>query len=574
MKRLLFSILIVMLPILVLHTEHEVPKTLKTALIPSQYDRNAITVVVLDNHCNYIADIRAATPHILITEKYDDNLVDMRLLRAAADADDDAILEAVNASKLGNQIIAKWFNRAQDGSFDMAVIAERGMYNATVEDMILASASKLGMDKIRDAGQALVENSYVLVLSFHGVMSMEEYYDQIDTNARAKARRSGEQFSPTSRTQNGWKADVRSFLFKIDPAFSDVLFNELWIYEDDSPAVKAEKKALFENTRFGFSYVMEGMATTEGTQNNPSKLTGLPVQKSREELFALLLNTSVHNSLLSYESVYEAFRVKTPLYATKPIRVKVGTKEGLTIDQRFYVYETVMKKNNDLASKKRGVVNVKKVANNSAVASLETDAPMSRFYQVSGKKLEPGMTLQQRNAAGIGLSLGGAFGGLDGIYVKGEFNTANLNQLVPGTKSVIPVSQMKFFAEGAFSEEQYIGSTYTFTRFHVGISKGFYFMRNFSLAPFLAYGAESAEKSSDTTGTKISGDFFTPGAYLSMNLFSNLQLVLTYQYHIPIGNADWTYDDDRPSVNTGNPYTYYFYDREGQGIELGLRFEF
>ena len=79
MKRLLFSLLIVLLPILAIHAEDEVPKTLKTALIPSQYDRNAITVVVLDNHCNYIADIREATPHILITEKYDDNLVDMAI---------------------------------------------------------------------------------------------------------------------------------------------------------------------------------------------------------------------------------------------------------------------------------------------------------------------------------------------------------------------------------------------------------------------------------------------------------------------------------------------------------------
>ncbi len=550
--------------------EADIPSSLKQGLIPSTYNRNALTVVVLENNCSYITDIKQATQNIIIPEKFDDNTVSAKYIRSASGKD--AVLNAINQSNLGNQILSTWFSRASDGSFNMALIAERGLYNATVNDMVRASASKLGMDKIRDAGQALVDNSYIQVIEYSDVISMEEYYDRQDEANYKSARQSGKEFKKVSRTKNGWRAKAVSYLFKIDTAYVEPLFNEMWIYEDDDNATKIQKKALFDNTNFPFEYVMMVSHDADGSQDNPSKLTGLPQQLSREQLFAQLINSSISSAQYSFERSYEPFRVKTPLYAVKPIRAKIGTKEGLSVEHRFYVMENVMNAKGKIKAKRQGVIHAKKVANNSFIAS-ENDIPMSKFYQTAGKSLEPGMTLQQRNDYGIGLSTGVATGGMMGFYIKAEGNIASLANMAAGSKNLFPITQLKLFGSLAFDNGNYDSSETSFIRMQVGLSKGFYFWRNFSLVPFVAYGSEQATPAYLLEGYSINGDFLNLGSYFTINLFHNLQFVTTLNYYALLGNAYKQYDGET-TEKYDYKYDYYFDGRSGPNLELGLRFEF
>lgn len=549
-------------------SQQQVPASLSKGLIPSTYNRNALTVIVLDNGCNYLSDIKQASATVVIPEKYDDNTLATKVLKSGSDATE--ILSVINQSNLGNQILSTWFSRSSEGDFNMTLIAERGLYNATADDMIRASASKIGMDKIKDAGKALVDNSYIQVIEFKNVISMKEYYDLQDDANLKYAKQNNTVYKPVDRTRNGWKGSCVSYLFKIDPAYMEVLFNEMWIYSDDSRAVRAEKKALFDKTKFNFSFVMSVTADAEGTQSNPNALTGLPVQLKREELFTKLVNSGVVHSLYAFETKYEPFKVKTSVFAVRPVQAKIGTKEGLGTDQRFFVLENTMNSKGEIEAKRQGVVFVKKVANNAVVAT-SVNVPMSRFYQTAGKRLEPGMTMQQRNDFGLGLSMG-AGGGMGGFYMKAEENLATLSRMVTGISDVIKITQLKLFGSIAFDAAEYSAYSAGFMRYQIGISKGFYFMRNLSVAPFIAYGSESATLSSYPEGTTVNGDFINIGGYFTMNILYNLQLVLTLNTYNLLGEAYETTADDE-IYTYANPYDYYFTGRSGANIEIGIRYE-
>ena len=69
-------------------------------------------------------------------------------------------------NKIANQIVAKWFNRQADGSFDMNMIGERGSYNATQMEANIAKGSARGTSSLSDAGVELLGNTFVVVSKF------------------------------------------------------------------------------------------------------------------------------------------------------------------------------------------------------------------------------------------------------------------------------------------------------------------------------------------------------------------------------------------------------------------------
>lgn len=73
------------------------------------------------------------------------------------------------------------------------------------------------------------------------------------------------------------------------------------------------------------------------------------------------------------------FRVKAPIFKNYPTLSKIGTKEGLYLDQRMFVYELDGDK-----KVKKGIATVAKIEDNAKVSTGDTKP--SRFRQVAGKK--------------------------------------------------------------------------------------------------------------------------------------------------------------------------------------------
>ena len=136
----------------------------KQGNVPSKYDRNAITVLILDNNSEHVQDLKNATNGIIVPDKFDNNLIQSRYIKAASINND--IKNALITQSVPNDILSKWFARKENGEFDMAIVHERGMYNATDDEVVKASASKIGIAKLKDAGESLITGSIFYCLNF------------------------------------------------------------------------------------------------------------------------------------------------------------------------------------------------------------------------------------------------------------------------------------------------------------------------------------------------------------------------------------------------------------------------
>ena len=524
--------------------------------------------MILDKGGNYSADLKQAIEKVDIPGKFDDNNLLTRFFTSSEAAK--TIQNTIINNHYSNDIVAKWFARKDDGTLDMTVVHKRGQYNATDQDALSAQASKLGMAKLKDAGQALVNNSYIMVLSYKNIITMEQHYDKVDVAKKATAKLLKKDFKPVKRIKNGFKGKLTAYLYKID--FNDsvygILYDQLWIYEEEDDATKLKKKELFDNTKFPLKFVMKVDASADGSQFNKGQLLAPKVQKTHDELFQQLVTTGGDNAIFMIERKYEPFRVKTPVFTAKPIGAKIGLKEGLKLDQRYFVLEYQMDDKNEMIAKRKAVVRSKKIIDNQKMAtghSTET----SKFYQVAGHRIDEGMLMQQRNDYGIGVSLGYASGEIGGITGKVEYNVSTMLWSFTGKK--IAIRQLKVFGEFGSETKEYSNQDVSFARYDAGISKGYYFARNFSLILFGAYGMEKASNENFTSGgedTDFSTYYLNFGASLTANITYNVQLFGTLNTYAP-GNV---VDDDDLVVN--DDYSVFFQDRTGSSFNVGLRVEF
>jgi len=546
----------------------------KTNEVAAKYNRIAITPIILDNNTEYIQDLKNATSGIIVPSKFDDNLIQKRYVSAGSN--NAAIVNSLIKQGIPNDILSKWFSRKENGEFDMSVIHQRGMYNATDDEVIKASASKIGIARLKDAGESLINGSYILVLEFSNIQDVQKKYDQQDKEQKQLAEKNNTTFEPVKRRRNGWEGDVKAYLYKMtfNDSLMGVFYNDLWMYEDDSPEIKAAKKSRFDQTQFPLVSVIEVYGAADGSQYNKGEILAPPVQLTRDQLFQKMINTGLSSVIFSIERKREEFRVKSPLYGTNPLKAKIGKKEGLYTEQRFFVLEFEQNGKGEIAPKRKGVVRTKKVVDNKEVATGQSEK-FSTFYQVAGRGLMEGMLMQQRNDFGLGISGGTSFGEMGGGYLKAEANIGAMT----GRIIDLGLVQWKVFGTIYLQTKKYedFGNyDMDFTRFQFGLSKGWYFGRSFSFSPFIAYGMETATNSDWVEyygydeGQSIGTYFINFGAFGSMNVTHWMQIVGGINIYSLIGEAV-----DKDAKETwGFNYTEAFANREGMSIDLGLRIEF
>ncbi len=540
----------------------------------SEYSRSSLTILV-NEQTEYKDDILPQAKNVSIPQKFDNHNLDISIINAPKNATN--ILGTFNKTKLTNEVVAKWYNRnAQTGRMDMTLVHQRGMYNATDNDIIKASGTKTGLATIKDAGEKLMDKSYIMVLDFRNIKSMQEIYDADDATRKAIAEKTGGEFKPVNRVKNGWTGKAKAYLFKL--SFTDTTFNQiysnLWIYDDDTPEIQQTKKDLFNQTTFPVIFIAETYADADGAQYNADHILAPPQQLSRNELFLKMINSGLVNCITDFENMVEDFKVKAPLYTTNPIAAKIGRKEGLRTEQRYFVLEFEQTSKGTTKAKRKGVVRAKKVIDNRQVAT-GTSTAMSTFYQTAGQSLEPGMLLRQQNDLGIGVSVGTAFGNISGGFIKAEVNFPHMFSNVVD----LGVTQIKVFGSLGFDTKEYTisGTPYdfTFTRLQIGISKGFYFARNFSVSPFISYGIEDASNDDYLAELNLDEDDYIStqmmnfGINGSLNVVHWLQIIGGVTVYTPFGD---TFNKDNEPFDFA--YTDIFKNRKGSSIDVGLRIEF
>ncbi len=544
-------------------------KKVKSQVVSSEYDRNSFTYLGIDFAEQFSAKACEKLAEVAVPDKFYDNKLTPGTLVVANKRSaftegtgpmkrlaNESVINLLNEEKVGQKILSKWFNRQSDGTFNVDVLKERGMFNASDADFLVASASKRGESALMDMGMGLIDKSYVLVFDFDQLMTMNQVYERDSVPVER-------------RNMNGYKASVNAYLYKLN--FNDSVaayfFQDYWTSTPDK--VKADA---FEAAKFPFVPVQYIRKDILGTQYNPGHALAPKEQKSGDELLKMLVETAQQAIIKDIENKNDGFRVKAFVSGVKPIAAKIGKKEGLAFDQRYFVYENKSRGDGTIVSKRRGVVKAMKVVDNRTVTTGDSDP--SLFYQIAGGKIDNyGMFMEQKNDVGMNLILGMTEGGLGGFNGRLEYYIGRPFYKT-GTLSK-GLTSLKIYVEGGFDSGTYDYGTltdadFTFARFSAGLSKDFYLTNFLHWGPFLGYGMEGATwKDSDN---KIVSDYIEAGARIGINLSYNIQLIGSANYSMMLSSQEK--DSAGEVVNDDVDYSGLFERGDGLGINVGLRIMF
>lgn len=115
------------------------------------------------------------------------------------------------------------------------------------------------------------------------------------------------------------------------------------------------------------------------------------------------------------ETRNEAFNIKCAVEDICPIRAKIGLKEGVRTNLRFYMYEYSQKGEGTISRRRKGVVRAtNKITDNREVTT--GNMVPTEFYQIAGRAAQPGWEMQEKKSWGINLELGYQLGNQPGVY--------------------------------------------------------------------------------------------------------------------------------------------------------------
>ncbi len=316
------------------------------------------------------------------------------------------ITNYLNTNDIAKKMVAKWFNRKENGCFDMNLVAERGSYNASEMDVDLAKSSKRGMALLGDAGEELIKNTFVVVNDFDYV-SKEEVADKVKaglgllkevTELVTDEKIETSLVDETATTfGKGYVVRTTSYLYQLEwnDSIAAVFYNDYWMSEGSQN--EARKKAFENSDIFKLKLVGWEVAWADLQATVYTK-------KSEEDLITIASLRAIDAVIAKLQRKYEVFRTKTPLSSVDPIAAKIGLKEGLEKGDKFEVLEQIMTNEGRTQYKRKGIIKVNKdhIWDNRYMAGESGDDanPASQLefttFKGSGKYYE-GMLIRQIN---------------------------------------------------------------------------------------------------------------------------------------------------------------------------------
>jgi len=546
-----------------------------------EYSRVSLTVIYIDDpspdpNGGLSSSIRSFVENTKLTgPKFNDHNLPSRFVRidlpnyttekpviTAGTTETGPLRDFLAGSDLSRQIVAKWFDRKSDGTMTMDLIGQRGLYNAKDNDYLTAAASQRQSGGLKDQGEKLLKLSYLLFINFSDIQYKE---------------------SKSTPGKGDFGGTGRGFLYKLvwNDSVSAQFYEKLWISENDPVGVKAEKKQKFDSTVFPMEFVREVRYTMA-----PS-LIMLNDKRTDEEKRTALFNSLYENILMQMENRVTDFQVRQNLISSKPIGATIGLKEGVYVDQRFFVYENVQNRNQEITKRRRAVVRAKNVADNQKIT--EGKSKPTTFYQIAGGKVDHfGMFLEQKNDYGLAITASMLYGEMSGYNLTLGYNISRTLSKTMKMKT-IPTG-IYVFVDIAVDPATYpnvtvpgypaynvdgINTNFLFTRVSVGLSKDIYFLHHFQLSPRIGYGIENAnlyEKGNATfpDGLSITGDHIVAGASLGMNLLHNVQVIGGANFYVPLED-NYIKAGANPQVSISTNWQSVFYNRSGLSFFGGLR---
>jgi hypothetical protein len=516
----------------------------------SQMNKNAIQNPSIFKETGYLK-LNERYKEVVKNLRYDDSVRNIKLL------------QEIKSNKIANKILASILIDPKLGYMTTDVIAKRAEYNASDADYIKAMNSETKMSAIRDKGLDLLKNVYFIIFDINSQRT--EADEKIPENKTISVRGS-------------------AFLFQIDidsinrtGQFDQLIFtepdnNKSRIFNDfDFPLKLVLTEGAYTSTP-NFTVdagesgkaLLKSLASGSADANSSVKYKYKTIDQINRELAEGVLSSSLYE----FASKYPAFQVKVPVFASKPIRAKIGAKESLRKDDLFKVTENRLGKDGKIEEYKIGWVRVKKVSDNRKIADGKMEP--SKFYKVGSKKVEKGMKLSEHSETGI--TIGANYGLGNNVFSGGGLELGYITHIFPGLR--IGLSG----AYGKLKATEAIGSSGTFDYdveadnlfFDLTIQKIFQANR-LEFTPMIGAYLNSATVTKED-GEKIKSEVADTYSSLGMlggfrfgiNLGRNFQLNATYK-------ADLFKISETIEDYNKVEYTDYMPQFQSSAISIGLR---
>lgn len=262
-----------------------------------------------------------------------------------------AIERLLNENNYGNLMVAKWFNlkinnSLADATFNVDLIKERGNYNATEMDVAIADASARGRALLSDAGEELINNTFVLVNDITYITAEEEAQTAKIASAVILGILGG--LTGTDMTETidatmeladsftGFKVKTHSYLYQLvwNDSIASVFYTQ---HFTNTPNIEKIKAFIQDTSTYKLKYVAH--------EYEFDKKTTFKGKYDRNQLIEMVTARSIDKNIAALQLAYEDFKVKTPIFEivynekgrVEGYAAKIGLKEGVTAGSTYQV---------------------------------------------------------------------------------------------------------------------------------------------------------------------------------------------------------------------------------------------
>ena len=559
-------------------------------VVSDDYDRSGLTVIVVSRGDMYDENSLDFVNTLVIDNKFDANPIGTRSLFLKKDrtqpltaAEADSLIRNSGVSK---EILGYIYNRKEDGSMDDALIRYRGHYNADDQDVINAAAAKVGEQHLA-WGEGLVNSSYILLLDFFNIRRPVD--------------------EKTGEVSDSYVLDANAFVYKIDCG-SDKL-NEFyvtsWASATDTPERKAAAREAFDSLRLDVVPVASARASSTSTsglaggsdayvdvlagllskslgqeedkEGQVKEKTSAPVPE--ENTVVKAQKNAFADAMFKLEKLIPGWQVGVAVISVKPIKAKVGRKEGLSNGSRFRAYSYEEDRNGNLLSRKRGYIRAAEVSDNRQFATGRTEP--STFYQISGvRNIEEGWILKEKKDIKLGVSANMRIGGLSALSVNATLDylihfskLGSAYAIVSAGLDPLVYTQNQVFKDAG--ENPVAISNFNLA---VGAGYGFRAGRFVELMPYVVVGTDYLkldgdmifEDLSEEENKKNAAFFLEPGLRVSFQVIYPFSICLKGGYDLLLNDIDARTHYDYINRNLDPRLRH----RSGAFIEFGFRYAF
>ena len=383
-----------------------------------QYKRSSLAVINIKHpKYAYNKEIEYILSKSGNPERFNDHSMKVRSVVFSHENKDqtDNINRFIEQNKLGRRLVSRWFNHTKNSGFDMSLIRERGLYNATAADLSLAANSVRGHAMLEDAGENLLNNTYVVFNDIRYVdrsttwNTIKEIAVMATAVAASVAMRcdmaslmmhedlggkvTSWLYGSITDNIKGFAVTMNTYLYRLKWN-DDVATTFYTQHYTDNANIDQAKIAAYNNSDI---YKLEYVGKIE-SKSSTTVLSGV---KTNEELIKKVLVRTLDKNLADLQHEFEDFRIKAPLLSAEPIKVQIGLKEDITDKSKFEVLEVITDEDGCTKYKRAGIIKpvAGKIWDNRFMATEEgaenATLGFTTFEKVSGGDFYPGMLIRE-----------------------------------------------------------------------------------------------------------------------------------------------------------------------------------